>query len=182
MSASFDATLRELLPDLLAYFGRRLDSPDDAADALGETLLALWRKRQAAPEDPERARQYSFGIARNVLAAARRGRLRRRALADRLAEDLAVAWAEAPPSGDPELPAALAELSERDRELLLLVAWEGFGVAEAGAVLGLRPDAARQRYSRARARLRERLTASPKIHTPETRVGRVETRASPAQG
>ena len=51
-------------------------------------------------------------------------------------------------------------LPDRDRELVLLVAWEGFGVAEAGVVLGLKPDAARQRYARARARLRQRLTTS----------------------
>jgi RNA polymerase sigma-70 factor, ECF subfamily len=155
-----DDVLRTLAPDLLAYFGRRLGDAEDAADALGETLLVLWRKRRSLPADPERARQYAFGIARHVLAAARRGRMRRRALADRIAEELAVAWSEAPPPVDEGLREALAELPERDRELVLLVAWEGFGVAEAGTVLGLKPDAARQRWSRTRARLRDRLTAS----------------------
>ena len=155
-----DDVLRTLAPDLLAYFGRRLDDPEDAADALGETLLVLWRKRRILPTDPERARQYAFGVARHVLAAARRGRVRRRALVDRIAEELAVAWSQSPAPVDDALRAALAALPDRDRELVLLVAWEGFGVAEAGAVLGWRPDAARQRYARARARLRELLTAS----------------------
>lgn len=179
---AFDARVRDLVPDLLAYFGRRLDSPDDAADALGETLLVLWRRRRSVPEGAESSRQYAFGIARNVLAAARRGRIRRRELADRIAEELTVARIESPTPVDFDLEAALTELPERDRELVLLVAWEGFGVADAGAVLGQRPDAARQRYSRARARLRDRLTASSKIHATETRAGRVGARESTAQG
>jgi RNA polymerase sigma-70 factor (ECF subfamily) len=182
VNAQFEATVRQLVPDLLAYFGRRLDSSDDAADALGETLLVLWRRRRSVPEGSEAMRQYAFGIARNVLASARRGRLRHRALADQLAEELAVATLDAPSPVDSDLQVALADLPERDRELVLLVAWEGFGVAEAGAVLGLRADAARQRYSRVRARLRERLTASLSIHAAETQGGRVGARESPARG
>ena len=157
---SADDVLRALVPDLLAYFGRRLQDHEDAADALGETLLVLWRRRSRVPDDVEGTRQYAFGIARNVLASARRGRMRRRQLADRISEQLAVAWSEHPPSTDADLETALGTLGERDRELVLLVAWEGFGVAEAGAVLGLKPDAARQRYSRARTRLRTELGAS----------------------
>lgn len=160
LSATAETTLRALVPDLLAYFGRRLDDPDDAADALGETLLVVWRRRSGVPEDPEEMRRYAFGVARKVLLVARRGRLRRRALAERVAHELAAAWAHRPEPVDDELRAALARLESRDRELVLLVAWEGFGVAEAGAVLGLKPDAARQRYSRARARLRELLRAT----------------------
>ena len=44
--------------------------------------------------------------------------------------------------------------------VLLLVAWEGFGVGEAGAVLGISDQAARARYSRARTRLRRTLGGS----------------------
>ena len=159
MTASDDA-LRALVPDLLAYFGRRIDDHEDAADALGETLLVLWRRRSRVPDDPEGMRQYAFGIARNVLASARRGRVRRRQLVDRISKQLAVAWSEHAPSADADLHTALDALGGRDRELVLLVAWEGFGVAEAGAVLGLKPDAARQRFSRARARLRAELAPS----------------------
>jgi len=152
---SLDAVLRALMPDLLAYFVRRLDDNEDSADALSETLLVLWRRRSALPEGEEDRRRYAFGVARKVLAAARRGRLRRRELSDRL--HLELVERVAPPPVDPDLRSALAALPDRDRELVLLVAWEGFGVAEAGALIGLRPDAARARYSRARARLRAAL-------------------------
>ena len=153
-SATLEALIRGLMPDLLRYFVRRLADREDAADALSETLIVLWRKQRTLPSDEEGCRRYAFGVARNVLAAARRGRLKHRAIADALALELA---APVEHESDPDLEAALKGLPEKDRELILLVAWEGFGVAEAGAVMGLKPDASRARYSRARAKLRETL-------------------------
>lgn len=152
--ATLETEIRDLMPDLLAYFVRRMDNREDAADALSETLIVLWRKQRSLPGDELGRRRYAFGVARNVLAAARRGRLKHREIAVALRAELLTA---AEPPVDVGLESALAALPDRDRELVLLVAWEGFGVAEAGGVLGLRPDAARARYSRARARLRAEL-------------------------
>ncbi|WP_166804585.1 sigma factor-like helix-turn-helix DNA-binding protein [Cryobacterium algoritolerans] len=50
--------------------------------------------------------------------------------------------------------AALAALSPRDQELVTLIVWEGFSITEAATVIGIRADAARARYSRARRSLR----------------------------
>jgi RNA polymerase sigma-70 factor (ECF subfamily) len=44
-------------------------------------------------------------------------------------------------------------MSSRSREVLLLVAVAGLDHADAAAVCGIRPDALRQRLSRARAEL-----------------------------
>ena len=157
-SSDLETALVDLIPALSSYFVRRLDNREDAADAVSETLVVLWRRERSVPRDDEGRRRYAFGVARNVLAAARRGRIRHHALSSTLLADAADdAAAELL---DLDLRAALAAMSERDREIVLLVAWEGFGVAEAGAVLGLKPDAARARYSRARARLRAALRAS----------------------
>jgi RNA polymerase sigma-70 factor (ECF subfamily) len=52
----------------------------------------------------------------------------------------------------------LAELPENERELLLLVAWEGLTPTEAAAVVGIPAGTARSRLHRARARLRARLS------------------------
>ena len=49
--------------------------------------------------------------------------------------------------------AALETLSSDDRELLLLVGWDGLDAASVAEVLGCTPDAARARLSRARRRL-----------------------------
>lgn len=156
-SVSIDALLRELVPDLLGYFTTRLDDREDAADAVADTLLVLWRKQRALPDEHEDARRYAFGVARRVLGTARRGAARRNALADQLRaviRDEAVIDA----APDIELRSALGTLSSKDRELVLLVAWDGFSVADAGRILGVSPEAARTRYSRARARLRHQLS------------------------
>jgi RNA polymerase sigma-70 factor (ECF subfamily) len=59
---------------------------------------------------------------------------------------------------DPALVAALARLSESDRELLLLIAWDGLSPAEAATVLAIKPATARVRLLRARRRLTQALS------------------------
>ncbi|HYO97185.1 MAG TPA: RNA polymerase sigma factor [Polyangiaceae bacterium] len=51
--------------------------------------------------------------------------------------------------------AAFAQLSDEHREVLLLVVVEGHDAKQAGAVLGLSPEAVRQRLRRARMELAE---------------------------
>lgn len=146
--------IRDVSPDLLAYLTRWTEPVDDAADVLAETLLVLWRRRTDLPPTRDRARAWAFGIARHQLANHRRGRLRRRALASRLEEQLA--------SYDPVLTSspdndrvrqALSRLALVDQELITLVIWDGFAVSDAGAVMGLNSSTARSRYSRAKAHL-----------------------------
>jgi DNA-directed RNA polymerase specialized sigma24 family protein len=48
---------------------------------------------------------------------------------------------------------ALRQLRDVDRDLILLVAWDGLSPSQAGSVLGLRPVTARSRLHRARQRL-----------------------------
>lgn len=150
--------LAVLLPELTGYFMRRLAHLDDASDAAADTLYILLSKGDAVPESHDRLRQYAYGIARKVLLQARRGRIRRTALAEQLRRELPQPSQTIHVAAQhPDLRAALAKLPDKDRELLLLVAWEGFGIAEAGTVLGLRPAAARKRYSRLREKLRAEL-------------------------
>jgi len=153
----FDSRIRALMPDLLAYFLRRVQPREDAADCLSDTLLVLWRRTLDMPGTEDAARAWSFGIARNVLANQRRGRLRHRQLSDALRAELAV-FAPPPESITGTLRDALQELGDKDRDLLTFVIWEGLGIAEAGAILGLKPAAARARYARARKRMRELLS------------------------
>ncbi len=154
--SAVEGVLRPLMPELLAYFARRVRPLEDAADCLSETLLVLWRRKAELPTETGARRAWCFGVARGVLANQRRGRVRRRELVDRLRGELSLVHPPVPAVAF-EVREALARLSDRDRELVTLVAWDGFGVAEAGGVLGLKPGAARARYSRARRRLRELL-------------------------
>lgn len=158
-ATDIDAFVRSIAHELLGYFARRVTPEEDAADCLSETLLVLWRRHDRFPARHEERRAWSYGIARRVLAAHRRAGIRRLAITTRLREELQ-REPIAPASNDDAAITALSSLPERDRELVCLIAWEGLGVAEAGAVLGLRPDAARARYSRARRRLRAHLETS----------------------
>jgi len=141
---------------LFAYFARRVVSTDDAADLTSEVLLTLWRKVDAMPAEPVDARMWMFGIARNVLANHRRALSRRRNLSDRLKGEALVSGDSRPVRDD--VWEALEALSAGDREIIQLVHWDGFSLAEAAKILGKKPGTVRSRYSRARAKLRADLT------------------------
>ena len=149
--SAFESAVVPLMPALLAYFVRRVEPADDAADCLSETMIVLWRHRSTLPASEDARRAWAFGVAKRVLSNQRRGRIRQLALADRVRAQVRVAVA---PSNDDGVAEALDSLSARDRELVRLIVWDGFGVAEAGALLGIRAGAARTRYSRAKQRLR----------------------------
>jgi RNA polymerase sigma-70 factor (ECF subfamily) len=141
---------------LFGYFVRRVVSTDDAADLTGEVLLTMWRKIDAMPSEPVDARMWMFGIARNVLANHRRALSRRRKLSDRLKGEALVSGDARPVRDD--VWEALEALAAGDREIIQLVHWDGFSLAEAAKVLGKKPATVRSRYSRARAKLRTDLT------------------------
>jgi RNA polymerase sigma-70 factor, ECF subfamily len=154
------AVVKAIAPDLLAYFERRVNPPEDAADLLGETLLIGWRRASAIPADAERARMWFFVTARNVLANYRRGVRRRSEVADRLRTEVhrvsrletAVSW-----SGTP-VAEAISALPEELAELVRLVHWDGFSLVEAAQLLGVGDSTGRSRYARARVLLSQALT------------------------
>lgn len=153
----FESALRPHLRDLLAYFARRVQPQEDAADCLSETLLVLWRRADELPTETDALRAWTFGIAKGVLANQRRGAVRQNQLAERLRGEIAVHRPHSEGEDSRAMFTALANLRTTDRELVTLIIWDGFGVAEAGALLGLSPGAARARYSRARSQLRRQL-------------------------
>lgn len=153
-----EAFIRSIADEMLGYFARRVIPHEDSADCLSETLLVLWQRRDRLPVEHGDRRAWSYGIAHRVLAAQRRNGLRQLSLATRLREELRFRPLAAE-STDDEAITALASLSARDRELVTLVAWEELTVAQAAAVLGIKAEAARARYSRARRTLRSRLGA-----------------------
>ena len=62
-----------------------------------------------------------------------------------------------------DIHAALAQLPEEQREVLLLVGLEQFGYAEAAQVLGVPTGTVMSRLSRARERMRQMLAGEPAI-------------------
>jgi RNA polymerase sigma-70 factor (ECF subfamily) len=89
------------------------------------------------------------------LANAFRRANRKSDLIDRLAAELPAAVAGSAPDGTDRLAAALAfrRLSDDDRELLMLAAWEGLDGRQLSQLLGCSETAVRIRLHRARLRL-----------------------------
>lgn len=142
---------------LFAYFARRVVSTEDAADLSGEVMLTMWQKAASMPADATEARMWAFGIARNVLANHRRSIVRRRTLSERLKGEALVSGDARPVRDD--VWEALRALPEIDREIIQLVHWDGFSLADAAKVLGKKPATVRSRYSRARSKLRAELSS-----------------------
>jgi RNA polymerase sigma-70 factor (ECF subfamily) len=128
------------------YLARRLGDDDLAEDLTSEVFVIAWRRRRDAPAD---SLPWLYGVARRVLSNDRRAARAHARRVHALAEQLAGAPAEEP-SG--VVAAALARLSERDREVLLLIAWEGLEPHELPAALGCLAATARVRLHRARRR------------------------------
>lgn len=151
--AAVRTALREASVDLLGYFERRVDPRADAADLLAEVMLTAWRRVDQLPEDPERRRMWLFTIAGHVLANHRRSARRRSALADRLRGLVAVPSPGPDPGEAHAVRDAVRRLPAAQRDVVTLVHWEGFTLAEAAEVLGLNPSTARSRYAAARSAL-----------------------------
>lgn len=151
----FDAVYAAHQPAVLAYALRRLPAAD-ADEVVAETFVTAWRCIERMPADPL---PWLFGIARNVTRHQRRAAGRRAALSDRLRRE------PAPPhptvGGDLAVLDALGRLGASDRELVMLVCWEGLSLPEAAAVLGTTHVAARVRLHRARRRLAGLLDDAP---------------------
>jgi RNA polymerase sigma-70 factor (ECF subfamily) len=121
-----------------------------------EVFHVVWNRRHQLPA-PDEVRPWLFGILRNVVRNEERSDRRTVRLRAKLAT---VAPVDEPDAGiDPALEAALRALAPIDRELLVATAIEGFRPAEIAADLGLTPEAARTRLSRARADVRRALSA-----------------------
>ena len=148
--------LTENADDLLRYFRRRVGD-DDAPDLLADTLMTAWRRAPVLPQDPEQARAWLFGIAHRMLLNHRRGVRRRNRLGDRVRTALALT--DPAPAADAglEVRDAIAALDSRHAEIVRLVHWEGFTLAQVADILDQPASTVRNHYQQAKRHLREAL-------------------------
>ncbi|MFD6177019.1 MULTISPECIES: RNA polymerase sigma factor [unclassified Isoptericola] len=154
-----DAHARELLTQMWVdqheavtrFVARRVEA-SLVDDVVSETFLVAWRRLPDVPEDPK---PWLLGVARNVLATHLRTHGRWRALGVRLEREPA-----AGKEGTDDLAAERADLrrawemlTDADREVIALVAWDGLTAVEGARVLGIRPSTFSVRLTRARKRL-----------------------------
>jgi len=158
---------RRRVADLFAFAYRLTDSPDAAEDVVHEACVRLLDGRCRVDVGRGDLDMLLFGVVRNVAREHRRresttGRLlaevhRRDATATQVvAEDVLA------------VRAALGNLSDTDREVVVLSAYHGCTPAEIARALGTSAVVVRVRLYRARARLRRALLGTRAAATPRT--------------
>lgn len=158
---------------LHGYAARRLGGPG-GDDVAAETFLIAFRQRHSYRRDTPDARPWLYGIASNLAGQHRRHELRayrlRQAVAPELPEDChadQVATSVTAQSVRGVLVAALRRLAPRDRDVLLLIAWEALSYQEVATALQIPVGTVRSRLNRARTQIRAALGGADPTATHE---------------
>jgi RNA polymerase sigma-70 factor (ECF subfamily) len=162
---AFDDIYRQLHPRLYSFLWRLTRRPEVAVELCQETWLRLAAEAAWLNDDTHLA-AWLFTVARNLFLSHRRWSLLD---GSRLAE--VSLWSggrreETTPEttamaseAQRGVEAALAALPVKYREALLLVSVEHFEPSQAAGIIGISPEAFRQRLSRAREQLRVALAS-----------------------
>ena len=162
-AGAFDAVYRQHHPRLYSFLWRLTRRPEIAAELCQETWLRL-AAEAAWLNDDTHLTAWLFTVARNLFLSHQRWSLLD---GSRVAE--ATLWSsKRQEENTPEteamasqsqrrVEAALGALPVKYREALLLVSVEHFEPSEAAKIIGVSPEAFRQRLSRARDQLRTAL-------------------------
>lgn len=141
--------------EAVARYVWRRTRPDVVDDVVAETFLVAWRRLDDVPAD---SLPWLLGVARRVISTQRRSAERQHSLVRKIADSSTPKWTDDPSApGGTAVISALAQLSERDREAITLIGWEGLTPAQAAAVLRIPRASFRARLSRAKRRLRQQL-------------------------
>ena len=173
-TALYDANHRQVYAYAVSRAGRQV-----ADEVVTDAFVIAWRRFSELP-DP--ALPWLLGVARNLIREQARQAGRQESIAAELR-----AWTSPAEfvSADPAdvvtdrvgVLAALAELSEDDRELLTLVAWHGLSTREAAGVVGCSTATYFVRLHRARRRLEQAIQVDD--DTPEPIAASRRTAPSP---
>lgn len=149
-TAMYDTCRSRVLAYVVSRAGRQV-----ADEVVSETFAIAWRRFDDMPQP---ALPWLLGVARNVLRDSVKERVRRESLAAELRrwqQDTAVGLADVADDVAERLAVlrAVVQLPEDDREILILVAWQGLAPRDAAKVVGCTPAALRVRLHRARKRL-----------------------------
>jgi RNA polymerase sigma-70 factor (ECF subfamily) len=160
-SSAFEEAFQRLRAPLYSFLVRLSGDRTLAEDLLQETWVRLATSATQLADDTE-LRAWLFTVARNLHTSHRRWvlldeeRLRSLGFWPRRAPHTPFEQASAN-EAERKAEAAIASLPLKYREVLLLVAVERLEPIEAAAVLGIKPEALRQRLVRARGMIAARM-------------------------
>jgi RNA polymerase sigma factor (sigma-70 family) len=148
--STFESLFTQHHPAVLRYIERRVDQREQARELAMDCFEVAWKRFD--PKQP-------FGLpwllrtAHNIVGDFYRRRDRERVGNAHLA-DIIRLGPETDSLDHVELGIALGQLREADREVIMLVYWDGLSAAEAAETIGCRVPTLWKRLSRAREALR----------------------------
>jgi RNA polymerase sigma-70 factor, ECF subfamily len=155
MGMSVLSKLEENIPSLRRYAWTLLRNSSDADDLVQDCLLKALDRIDTLRSTSD-LRSWLFTIMHNLYVNRwRRMKLRARVSADDVEADLAVGPSQPANLEMQDVLRGLATLPEEQRQIVLLIAVEGFQYGEVAAMLGIPVGTVMSRLSRARDRLRE---------------------------
>ena len=166
----FEALWEQFGPRVMAYALRHVDR-DAAQDVVSETFLVAWRRQAVIPDDPL---PWLLTVARNTLANLHRSLRRQGRMTTRL--ELLREVAEPASAADvlaedrTSMLAVLAAMTAKEREALLLTAWDGLSPEQAAMVAGCSARTFHVRLFRARRRLKADLDGPRASADTTTRI------------
>ena len=148
----FDRHFRAIFRFLRGRVGEQL-----AEDLASETFVVAFRRRDAYDLSRDDARPWLYGIAVNLVREHRRTEERRLRAYARVSVDRDDASDESGERLDPAVAAALLDLGDEERTLILLLTWADLTYEQLADALGLPLGTVRSKLSRVRAKLRTQL-------------------------
>ena len=162
----FEAVYHATYRPTLTYALRRTSDEADAHDVVAETYTVAWRRIRELRK-ARLTQAWLYGIAYKVLSNHRRSNTRRDALTEKaqqqstfLESSVDPAWSVEQRQEVAEVCAALADLPQRDQEVLRLAAFEELDASEIAVVLSVPAPLVRSMLYRARTRLNKALQSA----------------------
>jgi RNA polymerase sigma-70 factor (ECF subfamily) len=155
MGMSVLSKLEENIPSLRRYAWTLLRNSSDADDLVQECLLKALDRIDTLRTESD-LRSWLFTIMHNLYVNRwRRMKLRARLGADDPEAEVAIGPSQQASAEIQDVLRGLSSLTEEQRQIVLLVAVEGFQYGEVASMLGIPVGTVMSRLSRARDRLRE---------------------------
>jgi RNA polymerase sigma-70 factor, ECF subfamily len=167
---------------LLAFIARRATTSEEATDLLAEAYIIAWRRLDEIPHSPE-STLWLFGVARNLLMKSNHQQRSQQNLVHDLTQELARLAAYRPDTDiglTDKMHACLHRLPPKQREILLMTAWEGLKPREIAKITGSSANIVRVRLHHARQQLARELrpagtVAGDRDEPPSERLGNAPT-------
>lgn len=149
---AFIAIHKDSYPRVYRFVRRRVESAEIAEELAADVFRVVWQKWG---DEPRSDMAWLLTVARNLVGNAYRSRDRQQALQDKLRAAAVVRGGD--DSDNVAVQDAMAQLRDKDRDILQLAYWDELSTAEIAGVLQCRESAAKVRLHRARAAFRKHM-------------------------